>query len=66
MASTESLPELGSLEPNAHGYRDFALGEFAFTRDEYFARIAWPYRMASRRPSAGGKTSSTTSTPPLS
>ncbi len=27
---------------NAHGYRDFRLGEFTFTRDEYFAHITWP------------------------
>ena len=27
---------------NAHGYRTFVLGEFAFERDEYFARLTWP------------------------
>jgi len=29
-------------EPNQHGYRTFRLGEFGFSRDEYFAHIAWP------------------------
>lgn len=29
-------------EPNQHGYRAFSLGEFTFSRDEYFAHIAWP------------------------
>ena len=42
MATTQSLPELGSLEPNQHGYREFTLGQFRFTRDEYFAYVAWP------------------------
>ncbi len=42
MATTQTLPELGSLEPNKHGYRDFTLGKFSFTRDEYFAHVHWP------------------------
>jgi hypothetical protein len=29
-------------EPNAHGYRDFSLGEFHFSRDEYFVYVKWP------------------------
>jgi hypothetical protein len=29
-------------QPNRHGYRSFALGEFRFSRDEYFARVEWP------------------------
>ena len=29
-------------EPNKHGYRTFRLGEFAFSRDEYFAYVDWP------------------------
>ena len=29
-------------EPNAEGYREFALGSFRFRRDEYFAHITWP------------------------
>ncbi len=40
--TTRSLPELGTLEPNRHGYRDFTLGQFAFRRDEYFAHVTWP------------------------
>ena len=40
--ATQSLPELGSLEPNKHGYRDFTLGKFTFSRDGYFAHITWP------------------------
>ncbi len=40
--ATQTLPELGSLEPNQHGYREFTLGKFTFNRDEYFAHIAWP------------------------
>ena len=40
--STDTLPEVGSIEPNRHGYRTFTLGSFTFTRDEYFADVAWP------------------------
>lgn len=29
-------------EPNQHGYRTFTLGQFSFSRDEYFAYITWP------------------------
>ena len=29
-------------EPNQFGYRDFRLGEFKFSRDEYFAYVEWP------------------------
>jgi hypothetical protein len=29
-------------EPNKHGYHDFALGAFSFSRDEYFAYVTWP------------------------
>jgi hypothetical protein len=39
---TESVLELGSIEPNQHGYRTFTLGGFTFSRDEYFAHVAWP------------------------
>ena len=28
--------------PNQFGYRDFSLGEFTFSRDEYFAYVEWP------------------------
>lgn len=27
---------------NQHGYRSFTIGEFTFSRDEYFARVSWP------------------------
>ncbi len=40
--STQIVPEIGSIEPNKHGYRDFTLGRFRFSRDEYFAHIRWP------------------------
>jgi hypothetical protein len=29
-------------QPNELGYRSFALGEFTFSRDEYFAYVTWP------------------------
>jgi hypothetical protein len=31
-----------TVGPNPHGYRRFALGEFVFERDEFFAHITWP------------------------
>ena len=31
-----------SAQPNQHGYHTFQLGEFTFSRDEYFAHIHWP------------------------
>src|SRR5438477_10713101 len=40
--TTATLPEIGSIEPNRHGYRTFTLGSFAFSRDEYFAHVVWP------------------------
>ncbi len=40
--TTETLPEIGTVEPNQHGYRNFSLGKFAFARDEYFAYVKWP------------------------
>src|SRR5437867_13262444 len=40
--TTDTLPELGSIEPNQHGYREFTLGKFFFTRDEYFAHVRRP------------------------
>jgi hypothetical protein len=42
MARTQPIPELGSVEPNQHGYREFTLGQFSFARDEYFAHVRWP------------------------
>ncbi len=29
-------------DPNEHGYRTFRLGEFKFSRDEYFVYVTWP------------------------
>ena len=40
--ATDTLLELGSIEPNRHGYRDFTLGKFSFSRDEYFVHVRWP------------------------
>jgi hypothetical protein len=40
--TTESLPEIGSIEPNRHGYRSYSLGRFSFERDEYFVHVTWP------------------------
>lgn len=34
--------ETTASAPNAHGYREFILGQFSFKRDEYFAYITWP------------------------
>jgi hypothetical protein len=31
-----------STVPNAHGYKTFSLGEFTFSRDEYFVHVKWP------------------------
>ena len=39
---TETLPEIGSIEPNRHGYRTFTLGKFTFSRDQYFVHVRWP------------------------
>ena len=41
-STTTAVPEIGSIEPNPHGYRTFALGGFRFSRDEYFAEVRWP------------------------
>jgi hypothetical protein len=38
---TDTTPVTAS-EPNRHGYRGFDLGEFTFTRDEYFVHVTWP------------------------
>lgn len=37
-----AVPQAG--ETNAAGYRSFALGGFGFSRDEYFAHVAWTAR----------------------
>ncbi|MGH2366228.1 MAG: hydroxyquinol 1,2-dioxygenase [Chloroflexota bacterium] len=41
--ATDTLPQVEkSDKANEHGYRDFQLGDFHFSRDEYFAHIKWP------------------------
>ena len=40
--TTDTVPELGSIEPNQHGYRTFTLGKFTFSRDQYFVHVRWP------------------------
>ncbi len=41
--ATEMLPKVQASEKrNGHGYLDFQLGEFHFSRDEYFVHIKWP------------------------
>ena len=40
--TSDTVPEIGSIEPNQHGYRTFTLGSFTFSRDEYFVHVAWP------------------------
>jgi Hydroquinone 1,2-dioxygenase large subunit N-terminal len=34
-------PRPGAGAPNAAGYREFALGSFTFSRDEYFVHVGW-------------------------
>src|SRR3989475_6449727 len=42
--AVEAIPEaqVDASEPNEHGYRAFRLGEFEFSRNEYFAYVRWP------------------------
>jgi hypothetical protein len=40
--SDKTVLESGSIEPNVHGYREFSLGKFGFSRDAYFAYVTWP------------------------
>ena len=42
MATIETEPTIQSSDPNEHGYRRFRLGEFGFSRDEYFVYVEWP------------------------
>jgi hypothetical protein len=42
MTTTETAAAIEQSEPNAQGYREFTLGEFHFSRDEYFAHLTWP------------------------
>jgi Hydroquinone 1,2-dioxygenase large subunit N-terminal len=41
MTATDAVTVQAS-EPNEFGYREFDLGGFHFSRDEYFAHVAWP------------------------
>jgi hypothetical protein len=42
--TVETAPEVEveASEPNAEGYRTFRLGEFEFSRNEYFVYVRWP------------------------
>jgi Hydroquinone 1,2-dioxygenase large subunit N-terminal len=42
VATIETEPTIQSSDPNEHGYRRFRLGEFGFSRDEYFVYVEWP------------------------
>ncbi|HEU5322055.1 MAG TPA: hydroxyquinol 1,2-dioxygenase [Methylomirabilota bacterium] len=39
---TTQTASVRSTGPNEHGYRVFQLGEFTFSRDEYFVHVKWP------------------------
>jgi Hydroquinone 1,2-dioxygenase large subunit N-terminal len=39
---TQSTSEVKASKPNNHGYKAFTLGEFQFSRDEYFVYVKWP------------------------
>ena len=34
--------KVNASEPNQYGYRTFKLGDFTFSRDEYFVYVEWP------------------------
>jgi Hydroquinone 1,2-dioxygenase large subunit N-terminal len=42
--AVETVPEVqvDASEPNEHGYRTYRLGEFEFSRNEYFVYVRWP------------------------
>ncbi|MFS3128572.1 hypothetical protein ACLM5J_09220 [Nocardioides sp. Bht2] len=42
MTTTQTHHVQQSAEVNSDGYREFALGEFTFRRDEFFVYIGWP------------------------
>jgi hypothetical protein len=42
MTVTGAAPHGEVHEPNEFGYKSFSLGEFQFSRDEYFAYVHWP------------------------
>jgi hypothetical protein len=39
---TSEVDSTTATTDHPHGYRRFALGEFSFERDEFFAHISWP------------------------
>src|SRR3984885_1093775 len=42
MTATDAAARSDASEPNEFGYRSFTLGQFQFSRDEYFAYVNWP------------------------
>ncbi len=40
--STTETPAIQESAPNEFGYRDYTLGNFTLSRDEYFAHVTWP------------------------
>jgi Hydroquinone 1,2-dioxygenase large subunit N-terminal len=40
--TTETASPVTASAPGEHGYRSFSLGEFLFSRDEYFVYVKWP------------------------
>jgi Hydroquinone 1,2-dioxygenase large subunit N-terminal len=42
MATTETESTVETTERNPEGYRGFKLGEFEFSRDDYFVYVNWP------------------------
>ena len=42
--AVETAPDVqvDASDPNKDGYREFRIGEFTFSRDEYFAYVTWP------------------------
>jgi hydroquinone 1,2-dioxygenase large subunit-like protein len=42
--AVETIPDVkvDASDPNEHGYRTFRLGEFEFSRNEYFVYVRWP------------------------
>ncbi|SRR6266566_2192706 len=42
MTTTDAARTVIAGGPNQFGYHDYTLGEFHFSRDEYFAYVTWP------------------------
>jgi Hydroquinone 1,2-dioxygenase large subunit N-terminal len=42
MTVADAATRSEASEPNEFGYRSFTLGQFQFSRDEYFAYVNWP------------------------